>query len=79
MNIMESYDPDTTPAGIPPPGVTPNLIDPVSLQSATIGIFVTLMALATLAVIARIFGSIGGLGIHDGEFFDALSLRSNCK
>jgi hypothetical protein len=51
---MSNGDYEHVPAGVPPPGVTPNLDDPISKGPSfvTLGIFVSLML---LAVLIRIF------------------------
>ncbi|KAL8952791.1 MAG: hypothetical protein Q9222_001295 [Ikaeria aurantiellina] len=43
------------PAGKPPPGVTPNLIDPPNLEAVTIGIGVLMIVLTAIVVSARLY------------------------
>lgn len=67
------------PAGYPPPGVTPNFINPPSLAPATIGVCSTLITLAILAIVARItfnFGSTRRLGSDDSESLNTSSINS---
>jgi hypothetical protein len=55
MSVPPGTDLNTTPAGAPPPGQTSNLINPPSLQKTTIAVFSTLLAVATLFVVARVW------------------------
>ncbi|KAF2465132.1 uncharacterized protein BDR25DRAFT_295558 [Lindgomyces ingoldianus] len=52
---MENVDIHTTPALVPPPGITPNLQNPYSLERYIIATSVICLFLATSATLARTF------------------------
>ena len=51
-------DPATIPAAPPPPGVTPNLVDPQNLETVTIAISVLMIIFTLSAVGARFFATV---------------------
>ncbi|KAF4633492.1 hypothetical protein G7Y89_g4634 [Cudoniella acicularis] len=56
--IPPGTDLSTIPAGIPPLGVTPNFVDPPSLAHVVLGVNITFMILATLAVTGRLITNV---------------------
>ncbi len=66
----QGMDPATVPAALPPSGVTPNLVDPPSLEAVTTAISVLMIVLTLLAVGARFFASVRvnrSTGLEDCE------------
>ena len=60
------------PAGVPPPGIIPNLIDPPSLVAATLAVGTIIILLTTSFTVLRIISnSTGGhkLGLSDCKTF----------
>ena len=55
MSSDTSVDIYTTPAGVPPPGVIPNLVDPIYLHTDHTFTFSLCLAVSTVAVALRIF------------------------
>ena len=51
MQLPPGVDLSTIPAAPPPPGVTPNLVDPPSLMGATVGIGALLAVLTSVLVV----------------------------
>lgn len=51
-SVVDIY---TTPAGVPPPGVTPNLVNPFYLRTDHTTTFTLCLAVSTIAVALRIF------------------------
>ena len=52
------YDPNTTPAGMPPPGVTPNLVDPPSMWHVILPTVVLALTFSISFVGIRLFTKI---------------------
>ncbi|KAL5046071.1 hypothetical protein BDW71DRAFT_70257 [Aspergillus fruticulosus] len=73
---MSSIPPGTDlcaiPGAQPPPGVAPNLVDPDSLQGATIAVTTVLITWATLFVAARVYTNFRQLNLAD--YFVVISL-----
>ena len=55
MSFNTSVDIHTTPAGLPPPGVVSNLVDPFYLHTISLFTLVLCLAVSTIAVALRIF------------------------
>ena len=55
MSYNTSVDIYTTPAGLPPPGVVPNLVHPLYLHTLSQFTLVLCLAVSTIAVALRIF------------------------
>ena len=55
MSSDTSVDIYTTPAGVPPPGVTPNLVNPFYLRTDHTVTFSLCLAVSTIAVALRFF------------------------
>ena len=54
LNLPPGTDLSTIPAGIPPPGVIPNFVNPPSLAPAVLGINITFMVITAIFVSARL-------------------------
>lgn len=52
---ITALDVDTTPALAPPPGITPNFVNPYSQAALAYRLAIAILAVATLAVMARLF------------------------
>ena len=64
-------DLSTIPAGVPPPGVIPNFVNPPSLAPTVLGINITFMVITTIFVSARLTVNLRRerkTGIDDCEF-----------
>ncbi|GFF33521.1 hypothetical protein IFM61606_01907 [Aspergillus udagawae] len=75
---MSSLPPGTDlcaiPAAQPPPGLTPNFVDPPSLAGATIAVTTVTLAWATLFTAARLYTNFRKLHWADGFVIIALAL-----
>lgn len=68
-------DESKIPAGIPPPGVTPNFINPTSRRVQIDTVAIALPAVALLFIFLRLYTRIfvsRAFGLDDGMFFAAL-------
>ena len=71
-------DLSTIPAGIPPPGVIPNFVNPPSLVPAVFGINITFMVITAIFVSARLTVNLTSkrkTGIDDCMFISELAAR----
>lgn len=62
---------DQTPAGVPPPGIVPNFVDPPSNTQAIIVINTVLVPITTIFVATRLWSNlhtVRRVGWDDGEF-----------
>ena len=55
MSSNTSVDIYTTPAGVPPPGVIPNLVNPFYLRTDYLVTHIICLAVSTIAVALRVF------------------------
>ena len=58
FNLPPGVDPATVPANVPPPGVTPNFVDPPNLETATTAMCVLMIILVTAAVALRLYSTV---------------------
>ena len=65
--LLPRTDYSKTPAGTPPPGVTPNFDDPPSLTPTLIGMCALLIAWGTTFAVIRVWNNRKRLNIGDGE------------
>lgn len=62
---------DQTPAGVPPPGIVPNFVDPPSNAQAMIVVNAVLIPITTIFVATRLWSNLHTVrraGWDDGEF-----------
>lgn len=55
MSSNTSVDIYTTPAGVPPPGVVPNLVNPFYLHTIDLITHILCLVVSTIAVALRVF------------------------